>query len=46
MACPNDGRIEKGDDILGEEANMKMDERTWKTVQQHLGYNDEENRRL
>jgi uncharacterized repeat protein (TIGR04076 family) len=21
---------------------MKMDERTWKTVQQHLGYNDEE----
>src|SRR4030042_1081558 len=42
MACPNDGRIEKGDDILGEEANMKMDERTWKAVQQHLGYNDEE----
>ncbi len=21
---------------------MKMDEGTWKTVQQHLGYNDEE----
>ena len=21
---------------------MKMDERTWKTVQQHMGYNDEE----
>ena len=21
---------------------MKLDERTWETVQQHLGYNDEE----
>jgi uncharacterized repeat protein (TIGR04076 family) len=42
MSFPKDGRIEKGDDIPREEANMKMDERTWKTVQQHLGYNDEE----
>src|SRR4030042_1897843 len=42
MSCPKDGRIEKGDDILREEANMKMDESTWKTVQQRLGYNDEE----
>jgi uncharacterized repeat protein (TIGR04076 family) len=37
-----DGQIEKRDEILGEEANMKMDERTWNTVQQHMGYNDEE----
>ena len=42
MSCPKDGRIEKGGDILREEANMKMDEGTWKTVQQRLGYNDEE----
>jgi len=25
---------------------MKMDERTWKTVQQRLGYNDEEMRKF
>jgi uncharacterized repeat protein (TIGR04076 family) len=37
-----DGRVEKGDDILREEAKMRLDERTWKTVQQRLGYNDEE----
>ena len=42
MSRPQDGRMEKRDDILREEATMKLDERTWKTVQQHLGYNDEE----
>jgi uncharacterized repeat protein (TIGR04076 family) len=42
MFYPQDGRIEKRNHILREEANMKMDESTWKTVQQRLGYNDEE----
>jgi uncharacterized repeat protein (TIGR04076 family) len=42
MFCPQDGGIEKRDDIQREEANMKTDESTWKTVQQRLGYNDEE----
>jgi uncharacterized repeat protein (TIGR04076 family) len=46
MACPKGGRIKKGDDILREVANMKMDKRTWKTVQQHLDYNDEEMRKF
>jgi uncharacterized repeat protein (TIGR04076 family) len=42
MFYPQDGRIEKRNHILREVANMKMDESTWKAVQQHLDYNDEE----